>query len=81
MQPKTARKSSRRLKARQQEANTALSLDVLLTPQQLSKRWNITALTLRRYRDQGKLRAVLISSRIIRFPMSEVLRVEAEAFE
>ena len=81
MQVRTDKRSSKTPKVRSDEASATFSRDALLTPQQLSKRWNITALTLRRYRDQGKLRAVVISPRIIRFSMSEILRFEAQAAE
>jgi predicted site-specific integrase-resolvase len=38
-------------------------------------------LTLRRYSDAGKLRAIVLSKRMIRFSIDEVLRVEREAAE
>ena len=81
MQVRTDQKSSKTPKVRADEASATFSRDALLTPQHLSKRWNITALTLRRDRDQGKLRAVVISPRISRFSMSEILRFEAQAAE
>ena len=60
------------------EAVEAFSPDALLTPRQLGKRWNVTGLTLRRYRAEGKLQAIALSKRTIRFSIDEVRRAERE---
>jgi len=49
-----------------------LSLD------QLSKRWQVTPMTLRRWRHAGKLKASFFG-RGVRIPISEVERFEREA--
>jgi excisionase family DNA binding protein len=50
-----------------------------LTTKQLATRWNVTAITIRRWRDDGRIRALKLSIRAVRYPMSEVLRIEKEA--
>ena len=49
---------------------------IWLTPRQLCKRWNVTDFTLRRWREQGKLKATAFSTRTIRFSISEIERFE-----
>jgi hypothetical protein len=73
-------KAAKTKKKAAREAVT-LSPDELLTPQQLARRWRVTRLTLKRYRDAGRLRAIVFSPRSIRFALAEVLRVEKEASE
>jgi hypothetical protein len=80
MQRKASTSKFKKVKARYDEAVETFS-PALLTPRQLSKRWGVTGLTLRRYRDAGKLRAIVLSKRMIRFSIDEVLRVEREAAE
>ena len=48
------------------------------TPKQLSKRWDVSTMTLRRWRSQGLLKAHHIG-RGIRFAKSEVERFESES--
>jgi len=52
--------------------------DWLYSPAQLSHRWGITGMTLRRWRKAGKLKALHIG-RQIRFSPAEIARFEAEA--
>ena len=49
-----------------------------LTPTELSARWKITPMTLRRWRHAGKLKTHHFG-RGIRFAMAEVERIEREA--
>lgn len=48
-----------------------------LTPKKLSARWEVTTMTLRRWRRQGKLVAHHIG-RGVRFALADVVRLEAE---
>jgi len=48
----------------------------LLTPKQVQKRLGICAETLNRYRRSGKLKAVKINSRVFRFHLEEIERLE-----
>jgi len=50
----------------------------LLTPNQLSERWQVHPLTLRRWRHEGRIRALQLGRRV-RFTREEVERVEKEA--
>lgn len=50
----------------------------LFTPAQLSRRWDVTGMTLRRWRKAGKLKALHIG-RQIRFAPAEIERFEREA--
>lgn len=49
-----------------------------LTPADLATRWKVTPMTLRRWRKAGKLKASYFG-RGVRFPISEVERIEKEA--
>ena len=49
-----------------------------LTPRQLANRWQITPMTLRRWRKQGKIAAHFLG-RGVRFAIEDVERFEAEA--
>ena len=63
-------------KARQKVAEAPDAQALWLTPRQLSKRWGVTDFTLRRWREQGKLKAQAFSTRTIRFSIFEVERFE-----
>jgi excisionase family DNA binding protein len=49
-----------------------------LTAAELSARWKVTTITLRRWRHAGKLKASFLGHGV-RFAMSEVERIEHEA--
>lgn len=49
-----------------------------LTPAELSARWKVTTMTLRRWRRAGKLKTHHLG-RGIRFSMAEIERIENEA--
>jgi excisionase family DNA binding protein len=49
-----------------------------LSPAELSQRWKVSGMTLRRWRADNKIRALHIG-RQIRFAVSEIERFEAEA--
>lgn len=49
-----------------------------LTPAELAARWKVTTLTLRRWRHAGKLRALFLGGRGVRFAFTEIERVERE---
>ena len=49
-----------------------------LTPAELAARWQVTTITLRRWRKSGKLKASFIG-RGVRFSQEEVARFEREA--
>lgn len=49
-----------------------------LTPAELASRWKITPMTLRRWRNSGKIRAHHLG-RGIRFAMSDVIRIEEDS--
>ena len=51
---------------------------VFLSPAQLSERWLVTPMTLRRWRHAGKLKTHHLG-RGIRFSMAEIERIEREA--
>lgn len=51
---------------------------VFLTPAELSARWKVTPMTLRRWRKADKLRASYIG-RGVRFSSDEIARFEREA--
>ncbi len=53
-------------------------VDFLWTPEQLAKRWQVTTLTIRRYRKSGRLSALHIG-RSIRFSLDEISRFETES--
>ena len=50
-----------------------------LTAKQLAKRWHVHVITIRRWRNEGRIRALKLSSRAVRYPLAEVLRIEEEA--
>jgi len=52
--------------------------DWLYSPAQLSHRWQVTGMTLRRWRKAGKLKAMYLG-RQIRFSLAEIERFESEA--
>lgn len=52
--------------------------DLFLTPAELSARWKITPMTLRRWRRSGTLKAHHLG-RGIRFAMVDIERIEAES--
>jgi hypothetical protein len=66
-----SRKTRPKKGAEAPDANT-----IWLTPRQLCKRWNVTDFTLRRWREQGKLKATAFSTRTIRFSIFEIERFE-----
>lgn len=49
-----------------------------LTPADLATRWKVTPMTLRRWRKAGKIKVSYLG-RGVRFPLSEVERVERDA--
>jgi excisionase family DNA binding protein len=49
-----------------------------LTPTELAARWQVSTMTLRRWRKEGKLKTIHLG-RAVRFEISEVQRVEREA--
>jgi excisionase family DNA binding protein len=49
-----------------------------LTAKELARRWRVTLMTLRRWRNAGSLRTLKIGPRKIIFPMAEVERFERE---
>ena len=51
---------------------------LFLTPSQLAQRWHITPMTLRRWRKAGRI-PVHHFGRMVRFSMTDVEKVEAEA--
>lgn len=51
---------------------------LFLTPAELSARWKVTTMTLRRWRHAGKLKTHHLG-RGIRFALAEVERIEREA--
>jgi hypothetical protein len=59
-------------------AQTATTPAVYYSPAQLTARWQVTGMTLRRWRKAGKLKALHIG-RQIRFSVSEIARFENEA--
>lgn len=48
------------------------------SPAQLAARWQVTGMTLRRWRKAGKISALLIG-RQVRFPIAEIERFERES--
>jgi excisionase family DNA binding protein len=48
------------------------------TPSELCARWKVTGMTLRRWRKQGKIKALYIG-RQVRFAAAEIERFELEA--
>jgi hypothetical protein len=60
-----------------QTPNSLVSV-AFLSPAQLTARWQVTGMTLRRWRKAGKLKALHIG-RQIRFSVSEIARFENEA--
>jgi excisionase family DNA binding protein len=61
-------------------AHTSKSTHQYLTPQQLSRRWNIHPITLRRWRASGRIVATRFG-RGIRFALAEIERFERESVE
>jgi len=51
---------------------------ILFTSQELEARWRVSAITLRRWRKEGRFRVLKIG-RSVRITIDEVQRVEAEA--
>ncbi len=49
-----------------------------LTPSELAARWQVTTMTLRRWRKSGKLKTIQLG-RGVRFAIEEVERMEREA--
>lgn len=49
-----------------------------LTPAELAARWQVSTLTLRRWRKEGRLKTINIG-RAVRFELTEVQRVERDA--
>ena len=64
----TAKKSS-------QEANP----EILISRKQLCALWSCCGMTLRRRETQGVLRAVRFNQRMLRYRLSDIERIEAEA--
>jgi hypothetical protein len=58
-----------------QEANP----EILITRKQLCARWSCCEMTLKRREVAGALRAVRFNQRMLRYRLSDVLRIEAEA--
>ena len=46
---------------------------------QLSERWGVNVMTVRRWRDSGKLKGHTLSRGVIRFALKDVLEFEREA--
>ena len=61
-------------------AHTSTSTPQYLTPQQLSRRWNLHQITLRRWRAEGKIIATRFG-RGVRFAIAEIERFERESIE
>jgi len=59
-------------------AQAATTPSVYYSPAQLTARWQVTGMTLRRWRKAGKLKALHIG-RQIRFAVSEIEAFEANA--
>lgn len=58
--------------------NDTQTSPLFLTPAELSARWKVTPMTLRRWRKAGKIKASFLG-RGVRIPISEVERFEREA--
>ena len=58
-----------------QEANP----EILITRKQLSARWCCCGMTLKRREAAGVLKAVRFNQRMLRYRLSDILRIEAEA--
>jgi excisionase family DNA binding protein len=56
----------------------APSSSQFLTPAQLAARWQVTPMTLRRWRQSGKITALHLG-RAVRFSLTEIVRIEREA--
>jgi hypothetical protein len=54
--------------------------DGLLTRLELARRWKVSIETLKR-RERAKIRPVRLDGRIIRYRMSDVLRIEEEGYD
>jgi excisionase family DNA binding protein len=59
---------------------TSTNQQALYTPKQLSTRWGICELTLRRWRREGRLKAIHLG-RAVRFSIEEIERIEREGAE
>jgi hypothetical protein len=58
-----------------QEANP----EILITRKQLCARWSCCGMTLKRREAAGALRAIRFNERMLRYRLSDVLRIETEA--
>ena len=58
-----------------QEANP----EILISRKQLCARWNCCGMTLKRREAAGVLKAVRFNQRMLRYRLSDILRIEAEA--
>jgi hypothetical protein len=54
--------------------------DTLLTRRELAARWKVSVETVKRRERASKLRPVRLDGRIIRYWMSEVMRIEQDGF-
>jgi hypothetical protein len=54
--------------------------DTLLTRRELAARWKVSVETVKRRERASKLRPVRLDGRIIRYRMSEVMRIEQDGF-
>jgi hypothetical protein len=55
--------------------------DKLLTRLELARRWKVSIETIKRRERAKVLRPVRLNGRIIRYRMSDVLRIEEEAYD
>jgi hypothetical protein len=55
--------------------------DKLLTRLELARRWKVSIVTLKRRERAKILRPVRLDGRVIRYRMSEVLRIEEEGYD
>jgi hypothetical protein len=59
--------------------NTEILPQVLISRQELARRWSCSTETVKRRTRDGLLHPLRFNSRMIRYAMSEILRVEQEA--
>jgi hypothetical protein len=53
--------------------------EILISRKQLRERWNCCGMTLKRREAAGVLKAVRFNQRMLRYRLSDILRIEAEA--
>ena len=59
--------------------NTEVSSQILISRRELAQRWSCSTETVKRRTREGVLHPVRFNSRMIRYAMSEVVRIEQEA--